>query len=1156
MAKKGPAVDVVASNFSPLDLGELVVGHLATKAFCTIDVGIESSSLSKAYQESMEIAGQGNLRRPPAEIVDGLLGEHGSAEISELELGDDGATPLSTGEGLHTVDKAMSKVAACAKSFFPALGFESSERTPAILHLTRTPEGEPPQLTEAEASEWLFQFLKGMVMCVVPIGPDAGTLVLEPYEEDAEVFEIAVRPGIAVVLRVDTLLVTHRCEGTSFLLSCFFLDSRSLEDKRNIEVPLTPAVEKLTAWATTRLDTLKTQEEEDKKPDVPKQWLKTMNQQSFKGQHMAARGVGTRLPVTWDPDLFFSTSFWGVDYMMNIPFIRWDHTHHYDPNPEAWRYYKTYAKHVAYFEGVELFDNKMFSISPAESKVMDPQQRVVLECGYEALYAAGLKKGKIMGSLGGMYLGYGTGTSDFNFVERTNDAGAEGSFGATGGSAAITANRFSFCLGMKGASLAIDAEDASGLVAVHLGCEALQRKGRGQVNTFSLAGGLHINMAVFYWPQRQAAGLLSPSGRAKTFDAQSDGCGQGDAACNITLRQLMEVVDNQVILQGDSEPLLGVVAASSMNCSGRNTNLNAPHGPSQQELLSNCLRAACLNGFDVEGMECYGAGGLLSDAIEASSTCRTLRGREGDFDSLGMSCIKSSAGNGNHGAGAVSFVRTLFSNLFGLITPGLHLYQLNPHLDTADDPMQYVSEAVEFVQRSSYVGSFARGWAGTNAGTFAWGRVEDERVQPAPRAPERERLIFWPGGGGSLDSGLQPRKGYHIAGTFTEWNPEPMEMERSGVYTFEFTLSENRWEQFQIWLDGDPKRCLHPEDSKASRLTKVLGPDPTPEGNVWYVEGRTDSSSLEAGGIDRALIGARYRVRLYCTGKYRMVDWERLTGRAELEDQAAVVAEAAQALPQSAYFVSADWNGWGFEQMAESGDGRYFLDVHVLRLGGEFQIVRNRDFEQVLYPEDSETSGDASNVSGPDDQSLGRSWYLNGRRGNTFRIELSRVNQNGLDMRNVSWTKTGDQELTDEEKKVVQRPRYAVCGSWNKFSRMRELKWNGSYYYCFIELGSEGKEDFQLTQDFDWGKVFHPQTAEAGLGVDVAGPASGDSVANLCWTIGKEGYEKPGDIFELRAYHKESFFLKILYKVEWVKVAGSRDLQEDSDEGLILRSRR
>lgn len=62
-----------------------------------------------------------------------------------------------------------------------------------------------------------------------------------------------------------------------------------------------------------------------------------------------------------------------------------------------------------------------------------------------------------MNSLGGMYLGYGTGNSDFSHVDRSGDSAAEGSFGATGGSAAITANR---CLAMgKAAEVVRDGLD-------------------------------------------------------------------------------------------------------------------------------------------------------------------------------------------------------------------------------------------------------------------------------------------------------------------------------------------------------------------------------------------------------------------------------------------------------------------------------------------------------------------------------------------------------------------------------------------------------------------------------------------------------------------------------------------------------------------------
>nr|AQS99298.1 type I polyketide synthase [Gambierdiscus excentricus] len=1077
------------------------------------------------------------LRRPSGLIVDGLLGNEGSAEITQLELDDDGAAPASAGESLRAMDRAMSNIAAASAPFFPSLGFESSARTPAVLHLSKYPEGDFGPLGEAEASDWLFEFMRGVVMCLAVIGPDRGTLVLQPYEDEAEMLELPTWPGMVVVLRAHMLSAGHTCQGNCYVLSCFYLDSRPLGRDRGLEV--TPVVERLSQWAAERLDELKTEDMQDRKPEVPRQWLVAMNHQSFKGQHMAARGSSCRFPVTWEPDIWFASLLVGVDYMAEIPLVRWDHGNFYDPEPTMWRYYKTFARHLAFTDGCELFDNKMFSITPAESKVMDPQQRMVLECGYEALYAAGLRKGKIMGSLGGMYLGYGTGTSDFGFVDRSTDSGAEGSFGATGGSAAITANRFSFCLGMKGASIAIDAEDASGLVSAHLGCEGLQRKGRGQVNDFSLVGGIKINLAAYYWPQKQAAGLLSPSGRCLTFDATSDGFSFGDGACNLCMRHLVEVVDGELVLR-EGEPLVGVVAGSSVNCNGRSASVQAPHGPSEQEVISTCIRAASLSGFDVDAAETHGTGGLVADAVQVSSWSRVLRAACSSQEPVLLSCGATNVGNGQHAAGAVALLRSMLSNTRGASMPNVHLRQVNPFVDCYEQPLALTTEMLQLKLTSSHWGSMARGFAGTNACAVCWGTA-----QPLPSAPrpEHEHLAFWPGGGGTLDVSAQPRKGFHIAGTFTRWAPEPMEMERAGVYGYELVLGENRWEHFQLWLDGDPRKCLHPESPKAPRLTAAHGPDA--EGHTWLIDGR------EADSIDRGLIGAKYRIRLSVAGKYRMVDWERLTGKPEDTQDAPAIADAARSLEPGSYFVSADWNGWGFEAM-RSNAGAYELDVHLTRIGGEFQIVRDRDWDQVFYPQ-----GDA--VGGPDDASEGRSWSLNGRKGQTFRITFRRENEAGVDVRAVSWEKTGTEELSEEQQQAADRVRYAVFGSWDGGTRLRELKWSGAYHYFFLELGATAKESFQLVQDCNWNRIFHPSVAEATSGTEheIVGPSAGDGRSRgLNWVVGLGGYEKPGDQFEVRVYDKAGYIARYVTRVQWSKVPSNRSLREADDEGLVLRRAR
>ncbi|HEX2645429.1 MAG TPA: beta-ketoacyl synthase N-terminal-like domain-containing protein, partial [Thermoanaerobaculia bacterium] len=48
-----------------------------------------------------------------------------------------------------------------------------------------------------------------------------------------------------------------------------------------------------------------------------------------------------------------------------------------------------FVKACAVLEGAELFDAAFFDYSPREAEILDPQQRFLLECGWEALENAG-----------------------------------------------------------------------------------------------------------------------------------------------------------------------------------------------------------------------------------------------------------------------------------------------------------------------------------------------------------------------------------------------------------------------------------------------------------------------------------------------------------------------------------------------------------------------------------------------------------------------------------------------------------------------------------------------------------------------------------------------------------------------------------------------
>merc|ERR1712048_297266 len=131
-------------------------------------------------------------------------------------------------------------------------------------------------------------------------------------------------------------------------------------------------------------------------------------------------------------------------------------------------------------------------------------------------------------------------------------------------------------------------------------------------------------------------------------------------------------------------------------------------------------------------------------------------------------------------------------------------------------------------------------------------------------------------GGGELADDDMPRKkaGYFIAGTWSRWKPDQMEDEGHNSFGYTVTLGENRWEKFQIWLDGNEERGLRPSVPSARQGTRVRGPSTDVAGFSWAIDGRPWANQEEISDgsevvtvippdhADVGKIGDRYRVHL------------------------------------------------------------------------------------------------------------------------------------------------------------------------------------------------------------------------------------------------------------------------------------------------------
>merc|ERR1719336_3444573 len=103
-----------------------------------------------------------------------------------------------------------------------------------------------------------------------------------------------------------------------------------------------------------------------------------------------------------------------------------------------------------------------------------------------------------------------------------------GAAGAANAANAITSNRFSYSLNLKGASMTIDTACSSSLVCTHVSKLHLRFKDFDPMPA-SIVNGLNLMLFPGPFVGCCSAGMLSHEGRSFTFNATADGYARGEA---------------------------------------------------------------------------------------------------------------------------------------------------------------------------------------------------------------------------------------------------------------------------------------------------------------------------------------------------------------------------------------------------------------------------------------------------------------------------------------------------------------------------------------------------------------------------------------------------------------------------------------------------
>jgi acyl transferase domain-containing protein/NADPH:quinone reductase-like Zn-dependent oxidoreductase/SAM-dependent methyltransferase/acyl carrier protein len=419
---------------------------------------------------------------------------------------------------------------------------------------------------------------------------------------------------------------------------------------------------------------------------------------------IAIIGVGCRFPGSVnDTDGLWELLVKGREAVKEVPTDRWNVERFYDSEPGLAG--KSIAMRGGFLDGIDQFDPQFFGISPREAPYVDPQHRLLLETAWESIENAGLVLDFERGSDLAVFVGISH--NDYQGIQGTSwDHSGITAHSPTGSAHSIAANRISYCLNLRGPSLAVDTACSSSLAAVHLACEQIRS---GRVKT-ALAGGVTVMITPGGFIGFSQASMLSPDGRCKAFDASADGFVRGEGAAMVILKRLSDAL-------ADGDPIRGVILGTAMNQDGHTNGISLPSPEAQARLAIEACADAGISPSQVGFVEAHGTGTAVGDPIEAHALSEAFCSERPEEAPLIIGSIKTNLGHLETAAGMAGLLKAMLVLEHREIPGSLHFKTPNPHIDLEKLKLRIPVEVEPFPAtngpRLAGVNSF--GFGGANA---------------------------------------------------------------------------------------------------------------------------------------------------------------------------------------------------------------------------------------------------------------------------------------------------------------------------------------------------------------------------------------------------------------------------------------------------------
>ena len=390
-----------------------------------------------------------------------------------------------------------------------------------------------------------------------------------------------------------------------------------------------------------------------------------------------------------------------------------------------------YVKAKGMLEDIELFDAAFFGVTPAEAESMDPQQRIFLECAWEALENAGYYSERCKEAVS---VFAGVSLPSYLMLNLLSNAGFIDSIGILQASIRNRtdhlATRVSYKLNLKGAAVTVQTACSTSLVAVHLASRSLLN----YECDIALAGGVTIGVPKKSGYLFQEGGVFSDDGHCRAFDAKATGTVSGNGVGIVALKRLSDA-----IAAGDC--IHAVIRGSAMNNDGSGkVGYTAPSVDGQADVIAMAQAVAGVHPETISYVETHGTATSLGDPVEVAALTQIFAAGTEKKRFCALGSVKTNVGHMDVAAGVAGLIKTVLALEHKELPPSLHFEQPNPQIDFANSPF-YVNnrltawETSAAAPRRAGVSSFGIG--GTNVHI-----VVEEAAACAPSGASRPSQLL------------------------------------------------------------------------------------------------------------------------------------------------------------------------------------------------------------------------------------------------------------------------------------------------------------------------------------------------------------------------------------------------------------------------------